>query len=763
MRSAAPLLAAFAAGTGAFVLQVLIPRVLAPHTGTTIEAWTTAIAVVMLGSALGNRRGGTWARRRPDAGAALLVRALGYAAVGVEFAALVGPARTTTLAYGGSTGWVASALWALPATYALGLVFPLAAALATQGHPSPGRVLGRLSAAGSAGCVVGLLGTAFVVVPHVGVRAALHGTAAGLAVVAGVLALLGRRGAAGLASRTPDLAPDLAPERAAAPTSRAPAAWTRGQAAAVSAAAGAALLLVEIVAARTCGRLTGHGLHAWTAVFLAVLLGATVGGVIGGRLADRGDPRAALARLCVVAAALVIGTAWTPAIVAALSSASGAGRPARIALGAVLAWGPACAALAAIPPVALRGALGGDDDARTVGRVTAWQTLGCLAATLLTAPLLVPWLFTGGALAATACGLALLPAGVRARVEVPFAVALGLATLACVLPPAADVGRALRLRPDGGALLVRESAYQQVRVDEPPEYAATGRARVRRLVLDGFVHGYTDLDDPTWLGYGYEGIYAAVTARLWPADARRVETYSIGGGACTFPRWLAHRYPNADVHVAELDPVVTRVARSTLGLADDGRVHVHDADGRTGIWDVGAFRRAARRDAPPDPHEPLEDDSAAPRFDLVYGDAFSDVAVPWHLTTREFIALIAQAVVPEGAYLLNVVDATGGGAFLGAIVATTRTGFAHVEVLALGEPSGGRETFVVVATHRPRDLDGLRRPDPASKDPARTLPVVRFTPAQVDAVVARAGGLVLTDDFAPVEALLAPVAGEIGR
>jgi hypothetical protein len=348
-------------------------------------------------------------------------------------------------------------------------------------------------------------------------------------------------------------------------------------------------------------------------------------------------------------------------------------------------------------------------------RVTAWQTLRCLAATLLTAPL-VPWLFTGGALAAAACGLALLPAVVRARVEVPFAVALGLATLTCVVPPAADVGRALRLRPDGGALLVRESAYQQVRVDEPPEYATTGRARVRRLVLDGFVHGYTDLDDPTWLGYGYEGIYAAVTARLWPADARRVETYSIGGGACTFPRYLAHRYPNADVHVAELDPVVTRVARSTLGLADDGRVHVHDADGRTGIWNVWRFRGAARRDAPPDPHEPLVDDSVAPRFDLVYGDAFSDVAVPWHLTTREFVELIAQAVVSTGAYLLNVVDATGGGAFLGAIVATTRTGFAHVEVLALGEPSGGRETFVVVATHRPWTSTACR-PDPASEGP----------------------------------------------
>ena len=61
------------------------------------------------------------------------------------------------------------------------------------------------------------------------------------------------------------------------------------------------------------------------------------------------------------------------------------------------------------------------------------------------------------------------------------------------------------------------------------------------------------------------------------------------------------------------------------------------------------------------------------------------------------------------------------------------------------------------------DLDGLRRPDPASKDPARTLPVVRFTPAQVEAVVARAGGLVLTDDIAPLETLHPPVARAIGR
>ena len=43
-------------------------------------------------------------------------------------------------------------------------------------------------------------------------------------------------------------------------------------------------------------------------------------------------------------------------------------------------------------------------------------------------------------------------------------------------------------------VLVRESAYQQVRVDVPAEYAALARPHLRRLVLDGFVHGYADLE-----------------------------------------------------------------------------------------------------------------------------------------------------------------------------------------------------------------------------------------------------------------------------
>ncbi|MCC7140149.1 MAG: fused MFS/spermidine synthase [Planctomycetes bacterium] len=737
----------FLAAAAATALQVLVPRLLAPSVGTNLVPATATVAVVLLGTALGNAWGGRIARRdvRRRLAAALAVAGLAMAACGAVLPAVAeavaGLATTPRL--------LALLAVVLPCATALGAVGPLAASVATADRARPGRALGLVVAAGALGSLVGVYGAGFGLVPHVAVSRALVGAGAGLAAVGATAWVVRLRGAAG----APDAA-DGAPPAASTPAPIAPRApdLAPARAGAVLAAVGAATLVVEVVAARTANRLVGGGLHAWTAVLGAVLAGLVLGAFVGGRLADRGDARRTLARVLLGAAALVLLAAWSPALLAAAAQAPGADRPLRIALGAAAAWLLPCAALGAVPPLAVRAALAGRDDGATIGRLYALQTAGCVVAAVATGPLLLPALGATGPLVATALGLVLLPALLGERVERPFAVALVLATAAASLPldVARRVGTTLGLRADGGpdVVLVRESAYQQVRVDVPAEYASLARPRLRRLVLDGFVHGYADLDDPSWLGYGYEGLFLAATERALP-PGRPPRAFFVGGGACTFPRVLAARARGAEIDVAEIDAVVTEVAVEAMGLPADAPFRVHAADAR-------AFLRDRPR--------------AAPRYDLVYGDAFSDVSVPWPLVTREFVALLRRHLAPDGVYLANVVDAPGGDRFLGAVVATLREAFRRVEVLGLGEPSAGRETFVLVATDRETlALEGLVRPDPAK--PGGTLPVRRFTAGEVDGVVARApradgappAPRLLTDDHAPVEWLLAPVAGRSGR
>ena len=71
----------------------------------------------------------------------------------------------------------------------------------------------------------------------------------------------------------------------------------------------------------------------------------------------------------------------------------------------------------------------------------------------------------------------------------------------------------------------------------------------------------------------------------------------------------------------------------------------------------------------------------ADSYDVVVGDAFSGLAVPWHLTTVEMVRQVKRVLRPGGVYLLNVMDHPPLG-FVRAETATLRERF--TEVLLLG-------------------------------------------------------------------------------
>jgi Flp pilus assembly protein TadD len=182
----------------------------------------------------------------------------------------------------------------------------------------------------------------------------------------------------------------------------------------------------------------------------------------------------------------------------------------------------------------------------------------------------------------------------------------------------------------------------------------------------------------------------------------------------------------------DLDPVVTEAAFAALGLPRDTTVRHFDLDARNRVSDLLRAKRAG------------ED---VPVFDFVMGDAFNDFSVPFHLTTLEFAEQVRELMSDDGVYMLNLIDSLDTGGFLTAVVATCRRVFPFVHVFAASKNPQERSTFIVVCARRELDLGSLPE---AVAERHRGAACLRVEP---DADT----GLVLTDDHAPVENLLAEV------
>jgi spermidine synthase len=254
------------------------------------------------------------------------------------------------------------------------------------------------------------------------------------------------------------------------------------------------------------------------------------------------------------------------------------------------------------------------------------------------------------------------------------------------------------------------------------------RSSGRVLLLDGAPHSYVDLNDPTHLHFDYAKAVASVIDTEYP-EGQPLRVYHIGGGGLTLPRYLEHVRPGTSSLVSEIDPGVVKIDTKQLQLKIDNGMEVRVEDARLGLGR-------------------LTDDSR----DLVLGDAFGGVSVPWHLTTLETAREVARVLTAEGVYVINLLD-YGPLAFARAEVATLAEVFDHVAVatevdtLTQGEKAGGN--LVVIASNAPLQVASI-----TASISQRGAPWGVITGAQLATWTGDAA--VLTDDYAPVDQLLTP-------
>jgi spermidine synthase len=473
----------------------------------------------------------------------------------------------------------------------------------------------------------------------------------------------------------------------------------------------AAVLVLEILAGRLLAPYVGVSLETYTGVIGTVLAAIALGTWIGGRLADRIEPRRILGPL------LVVGGALSLAIIPSVrlfGAAGTGGGPEQIVLLALAGLFAPAAVLSAVTPTVVKLQL---RDLAMTGRVVGWLsalgTTGAITGTFLAGFVLVAATPTSTVI--LALGGTLLVSGTVLWWRLSELGGSALGAIGLVALGSTGLGMAV------GDPCDVETAYHCARVVPDHRSRPGGRA----LVLDTLRHSYVDLDNPMHLELRYTRVFADLLATAAPAG-RPLDVLHVGGGGFTMPRYVAALWPGSHNLVLEIDGGLVELARQRLGLVTAPALVVRVGDARLLVGGL--------------------DDA---RYDVVLGDAFGGLAVPWHLTTLEFARELRRVMRPGAVYGLNLIDYPPL-RFARAEVATLLAVFDHVAVIApLGLLAGEKGGNVVVAaSDQPFEGNSL-----AARIRARGGgEEVRAGPA---AAAFASKSPVLTDDYAPVDQWLA--------
>ena len=494
-------------------------------------------------------------------------------------------------------------------------------------------------------------------------------------------------------------------------------------------------MTIELVAGRILAPFLGVSLYTWTSIIGVVLAGMSLGNYLGGRIADRAPKARTLGVLFLLSGLASLSILAMIGFVGSKSLNLPMPLMGKIAFLTTVVFFLPSLLIGTISPVVVKLTLKDlSETGSTVGKIYAWSTAGSIVGTFATGFVLISWFGTRMIVAGVAVVL-LVMGIVFGRLwkqdRVPATAVLLLVFL--------GFGYYLNTQNAFASPYWKESNYYSIRFFDQGNGQDGDKVRV--LVLDHLVHSFVSQNDPTHLEYPYEKVYADIVKYL--SETRpTMNALFIGGGGYTFPRYMEHVYPTSNLEVLEIDPEVTRVVYDELWLPRDSKIVTHNMDARIFFTNGEAPNG---------------------KYDLVLGDAFNDLSVPYHLTTLEFTQKLKEAMKPDGFYLVNIIDNPKRGAFLRPYINTLKKVFSHVTVAAVGEgwKSSAQNTLIVMASQAPIDPPTFM--DKLTQQYGGKEPVTRIMPEQeLAGYLAQGTDLILTDDYAPVDQLIATLFDERG-
>lgn len=470
---------------------------------------------------------------------------------------------------------------------------------------------------------------------------------------------------------------------------------------------GLALMSVELSATRVLAPLTGTSIYTWTSIIGMILLGLAIGSFFGGYLADRIQNLKLLSAVLILAA---LSVSLVPAITNILKNIIPLELPLTliILIYSFLVFLPPAAVLGAVYPILLKvQAKNTDSIGVSAGTLSAIVTIGNITGVFLTGFFFIETLGTVWTFYILSLVL-LLSAFLNGTTRKLIIAAAVIITVAFFLK-----------QNNANAKLVfeKESAYYKIQVVDTPKDSLWGEARMLFLDLDS--HSVESRS----------GKKLNIYTEIYPIFKNFIsdlhDIYLIGGGSYSLAKNFARAYPSAAVTVAELDPEVTKVAEEFFGLRD---------------YPIKTINGDARIDL----------NSHENQHDLIFGDAYnSHLAVPWHLTTYEFNETVKKRLRDEGIYAVNIISTLEGpgSLFFQSMYRTLQKSFPNLMVFVYGSNPQLAQNIVFLANSgKPFEANSI---PPEFKEKYRAPQNLSFS-----------DGVVLRDDYAPVEQLLSPLVNQ---
>jgi spermidine synthase len=482
--------------------------------------------------------------------------------------------------------------------------------------------------------------------------------------------------------------------------------------------AGAAVMVIEISANRLLAPNFGNSLYTWTALIGVVLVALSGGAWLGGVLADKLGRFDLLAWLLAGSAVLAMLIPALNAMLAPSLAKSG------------LVSGPVCISillfalpamlLGAVSPASVRFYSMINQDTQVghaAGIISMLGSLGSFVGTfvsgffLLSAFGVTKIILGTGVLLLLLALLAFWMARKSAKTQ-------GITVVAALI--AAALGANAEVTAEPGVIHRASSFYHQIEVSSMGD----GSSEVRYLKLDSTTEGGIRVRD---------GGLVLDYQRFWRLaelndDLKIRRALFIGAGAFGMPNEVARSHRDAQVDVAEIDPDVIEAGRKYFKLGELPNVKAHAADAR---------RFLAQSEG---------------GYDLIFGDAYNGVRhIPAHLVTQEFFQEVKGKLSSNGVFLMNVISAVEGekSELLKHVLATVHSVFPEVAVFSVGDAGTEPDNVIILAANH------SWKPWLEDRFYLRGTPQASLAEHRLLAKDLPAGGSIFTDDWNPVDAVIA--------